>query len=158
MRYKLMSLLLFLFTLLYLAYAQEDEILKTPLTKKLPNMNVSIGIVSIEELGNTFPRAYELLVKSHGEPKPYDTHHLAVALWREENGKVVYFSNYSVEAEVRSPILRAERKPLTKYPHQYGDNYGGWFQMSDKGLYSINVYIKDSKGKTMRVSFDYLMQ
>ncbi len=158
MRERIASVLFFLLAMLPFALAQDDEILKTPLTKKLPNMNVSIGVISIEEVRKTFPRAYELLVRSHGEPKPYDTHHLAVALWKEEGGKVIYLSNYTVEAEVRSPLLRAERKILTKYPHQYGDNYGGWFQMSDKGLYSINVYIKDSNGKVTRVNFDYFMQ
>jgi hypothetical protein len=156
---KMKTRWLFLILLLLpLVYAQEDEILKTPLTKRLTNMNVSIGVISIQELKSTFPRAYELLVKSHGEPKAYDTHHLAVALWREEKDNVKYLSDYKVEAEVRSPLLRAERKPLTKYPHQYGDNYGGWFQMSDKGLYSINIYIKDDKGKVLRVNFDYFMQ
>lgn len=105
---------LLIFLLIFLAYAQEDEILKTPLTKRLTNMNVSIGVMSIQELKSAFPRAYELLVKSHREPKAYDTHHLAVALWREEKGSIKYLSNYTVEAEVRSPLLRAERKPLTK--------------------------------------------
>jgi len=152
---KLMYLVVLL--LISIVYAQ-DDILKTPLTKKLPNMNVSIGIVSIEELKKGFPRAYQILVKSHSEPKPYDTHHLAVAVWKEEGGKVVYLSNYTVEAEVRSPILRAERKTLSKYPHQYGDNYGGWFQMAERGLYSINVYIKDTNGKLIKVNFDYFMQ
>ena len=42
--------LTYLFILLSLAFAQEDSVLiKTPLTKKLKDFNVSIGIVSIEE-------------------------------------------------------------------------------------------------------------
>ncbi len=158
MKRSLVLLITWMFSLVYFALAQEDEVLKTPLTKKLKDMNVSIGLISIKEVQSTFPRAYQLLVKSHGEPSKYDTYHLAVALWREENGKIVYLSNYKVEAEVRSPILRAERKTLTKYPHQYGDNYGGWFQISEIGLYSINIYITDEKGKTIRVNFDYLLQ
>ncbi|MFN3814161.1 MAG: hypothetical protein ACK4SM_06025 [Aquificaceae bacterium] len=158
MRRNLALLIIWLSSLVYFAIAQEDDILKTPSTKRLKDMNVSIGLISIRDIQSTFPRAYQLLVKSHGEPGKYDTYHLAVALWREENGKVMYFSNYKVEAEVRSPILRAERKTLTTYPHQYGNNYGGWFQMSDRGLYSISIYITDDKGKTLRVNFDYFLQ
>ncbi|MDM7267517.1 MAG: hypothetical protein P3W89_007870, partial [Aquificaceae bacterium] len=57
-----------------------------------------------------------------------------------------------------SPILRAQRRELHKYPHQYGDNFGGWFQMGESGLYSINLYIKDDSGKTWKVNFDYMLQ
>ncbi len=151
--------LIYLFILLSFAFAQEDSVLiKTPLTKRLKDFNVSIGIVSIEELKKSFPRAYALLEKHNGTPQRYDTHHLAVAIWKKEGDKIVYLSNYKVEAEVRSPILRAQRRELHKYPHQYGDNYGGWFQMEEKGLYSINLYIRDEGGRTIRVNFDYMLQ
>ncbi len=139
--------------------AQEDDVLlKTPLTKKLPDMNVSIGVIEIKEVKEKFPRAYELLRKHHGEPTKYDTHHLAVSLWKEEKGKIVYISDYKASAEVRSPLLRSQMKTLGKYPHQHGDNYGHWFQMSDKGLYSINIYIYDKEGRRRMVNFDYLNQ
>lgn len=151
--------LIYLFLLVAVSFAQEEEvIIKTPLTKKLKDFNVSVGVVSIEELKRTFPRAYELLEKHNGVPQRYDTHHLAVAIWKKEGEKVVYLSNYKVEAEVRSPILRAQRRELHKYPHQYGDNFGGWFQMEERGLYSINLYIKDEKGKVWKVNFDYMLQ
>ncbi|ADC89236.1 hypothetical protein Thal_0602 [Thermocrinis albus DSM 14484] len=153
-RYYLLLLLLMITFL----RAQEEKVLTTPLTARLHDMNVSIGVVSIDELKTSFPRAYNLLVQYHGEPKRNETHHLAVAIWKQEGQKIVYLSNYRVDAEVRSPLLRAQRKHLSKYPHQYGDNYGGWFEMSDRGLYSINVYITDDKGRTRRVSFDYLLQ
>ena len=106
----------------------------------------------------TFARAYALLEQHNGVPQKYDTHHLAVAIWKKEGDKIVYLSNYKVEAEVRSPILRAQRRELHKYPHQYGDNFGGWFQMGETGLYSINLYIKDEKGRTWKVNFDYMLQ
>ena len=142
-----------------LAVAQEDDVvLKTPLTKRLPDVNVSIGVVEITEIKEKFPRAYELLVKHHGQPTKYDTHHLAVSIWKKEGEKVVYLSDYKVGAEVRSPILRSQMKSLNKYPHQYGDNYGNWFQMSEKGLYSINVHIEGKDGKKRVVNFDYLNQ
>ena len=38
------------------------------------------------------------------------------------------------------------------------DNFGGWFQMGETGLYSINLYIKDEKGRTWKVNFDYMLQ
>jgi hypothetical protein len=153
---KILSVLLVLFAL---AFGQEEDIiLKTPLTKKLDKYNVSIGVVGIEELKERFKRAYDLLVKHHGEPSKYDTHHLAVSLWKEEGGKIIYLSNYKVEAEVRSPLLRSQRKVLTKYPHQQGENYGEWFQMNDRGLYSITIYITEEKGKVKKVQFDYLQQ
>ncbi|RMH80751.1 MAG: hypothetical protein D6674_02555 [Acidobacteria bacterium] len=156
---RLVALVAFLLGILGLSLAQEEDVLiKTPLTKKLPDMNVSLGIISIEELKRSFPRAYSLLEKHHGSPTKYDTHHLAVALWREEGDRVTYLSNYRVEAEVRSPLLRAQRKDLHKYPHQHGDNFGGWFQMAEKGLYSVNVYIRDEKGKVRKLNFDYLLQ
>jgi len=150
---------LIIFTLLFLAFAQEDDVLiKTPLTKRLEEFNVSIGIVSVDELKKTFPRAYSLLEKHNGVPAKHDTHHLAVAIWKKEGDKIVYLSNFKVEAEVRSPILRAQKKELHKYPHTHGDNFGGWFQMGEKGLYSINIYIKDEKGKTWKVNYDYTLQ
>jgi hypothetical protein len=153
---KIHSVLLVLFAL---AFGQEgDSVLKTPLTKKLDKYNVSIGVVGIEELKERFKRAYDLLVKYHGEPSKYDTHHLAVSIWKEDEGKIIYFSNYKVEAEVRSPLLRSQRKVLTKYPHQQGENYGEWFQMNDRGLYSITIYITEEKGKVKKVQFDYLQQ
>lgn len=151
--------LIYLFMLIVLCLAQEEEIIvKTPLTKKLKDFNVSVGIVSIEELKNSFPRAYAHLEKHSGVPQRYDTHYLAVALWKKEGDKIVYLSDYKVEAEVRSPILRAQRKELHRYPHQHGENFGSWFQMEDKGLYSINLYIKDEKGKIWKVKFDYMLQ
>ncbi len=150
---------LIIFTLLFFAFAQEDDVLiKTPLTKRLEEFNVSIGIVSVDELKKTFPRAYSLLEKHNGVPAKHDTHHLAVAIWKKEGDKIVYLSNFKVEAEVRSPILRAQKKELHKYPHTHGDNFGGWFQMEEKGLYSINIYIKDEKGKTWKVNYDYMLQ
>lgn len=150
---------LVLFAIALLSYAQEEDVLiKTPLTKRLDNFNVSIGVVGIEELKKTFPRAYNLLEKYNGAPTKHDTHHLAVAIWKKEGDKIVYLSNFKVEAEVRSPILRAQKKELHKYPHTHGDNFGGWFQMGERGLYSINIYIKDDKGKTWKVNYDYMLQ
>ncbi len=151
---------LVILTFLALAFAQDenDVLIKTPLTKRLGDFNVSIGIVSIDELKRTFPRAYSLLEKHNGVPTKHDTHHLAVAIWKKEGDKIVYLSDFNVEAEVRSPILRAQKKELHKYPHTHGENFGGWFQMGEKGLYSINVYIKDSKGKTWKVNYDYMLQ
>ncbi len=145
------------FLLLVAELAQAQPIIPTPLTKNIGEYYVSIGVFSIAELKEKYPRAYKLLVRHHGEPSGRDTHHLAVSIWKSEKGKTLYLSNFSVEAEVRSPLFRAVRKTLTKYPHQYGDNYGGWFDMSDKGLYHIGVIIKE-KGKSKRVDFDYLMQ
>jgi hypothetical protein len=153
---KILSVLLVLFALSF--GQEEDSILKTPLTKRLDKYNVSIGVVGIEELKERFKRAHDLLVKYHGEPSKYDTHHLAVSLWKEDGGKIVYLSNYKVEAEVRSPLLKSQRKVLTKYSHQQGENYGKWFQMNDRGLYSITVYITEEKDKTKKVQFDYLQQ
>ncbi len=132
-------------------------VVPTPLTKRVNDYYVSIGVFSISELEKRFPRAYKLLVKHHGEPGERDTHHLAVSVWRQKGDGIEYISDLKVEAEVRSPILRAVRKKLNRYPHQYGDNFGGWFDMSDKGLYHIAVMIyKD--GKVRRVDFDYLIQ
>ncbi|MCS6957712.1 MAG: hypothetical protein RMK75_04550 [Aquificaceae bacterium] len=149
----------YLFVLIMFSFAQEEEILiKTPLTKRLEDFNVSIGVVSIEELKKTFPRAYALLEKHNGVPSKHDTHHLAVAIWKKEGNRIVYLSEFKVEAEVRSPILRAQRRELHKYPHQHGDNFGGWFQMGEKGLYSINLYIKNDKGKTWKINYDYMLQ
>lgn len=52
---------LIIFTLLFLAFAQEDDVLiKTPLTKRLEEFNVSIGIVMLT-VSKTFLRAYSLL-------------------------------------------------------------------------------------------------
>ncbi len=136
---------------------QKEIVVPTPLTKWVGNYYVSIGVFSIAELEKHFPRAYKLLVKHHGKPKKNHTHHLAVSIWKNEKGRIVYLSNYDVEAEVRSPIFRATRKKLTKYPHQYGDNYGGWFDMSDKGLYHIAIIIHED-GRTKKVTFDYLIQ
>ncbi len=153
------KLMVWLGLLVSFSLAQEDDaLLKTPMTKKLPDMNVSIGVVEIKGIKEKFPRAYEILKKHYGEPTKYDTHHLAVSLWKEEKGKIVYISDYKVSAEVRSPLLRSQMKTLDTYPHQYGNNYGHWFQMSDRGLYSINVYIYDKKGKRRTVNFDYLNQ
>ncbi|WP_457599847.1 hypothetical protein [Hydrogenivirga sp.] len=140
-----------------LSTEHESVIVPTPLTKNVGDYFVSIGVFSIAELEKSFPRAYKLLVKHHGKPGKNHTHHLAVSIWKQDKGKVVYLSEYEVEAEVRSPIFRATRKKLSKYPHQYGDNYGGWFDMSDKGLYHIAVIIHEN-GKTKRVAFDYLIQ
>ena len=137
---------------------KKASVIPTPLTKKVNDYYVSIGIFSISELEQRFARAYKFLVKHHGKPSSTDTHHLAVSIWKQENGKTVYLSDMTVSAEVRSPILRAVRKKLTKYPHQYGDNFGGWFDMSDRGLYHIAVIIKDKEGKVRRVDFDYLLQ
>jgi len=153
---KTLNVLLALFALSF--GQEEDSVLKTPLTKKLDKYNVSIGVVGIEELKEKFKRAYDLLVKHHGELSKYDTHHLAVSLWKEEGGKVIYLSNYKVEAEVRSPLLRTQRKALTNHLHQQGENYGEWFQMNDRGLYSITIYITEEKGRTKKVQFDYLQQ
>jgi hypothetical protein len=136
---------------------EKDSMVPTPLTKKVDDYYVSIGIFSIADLEERFARAYKFLVKHHGKPSKTDSHHLAVSIWKQEEGKTVYVSDFEVSAEVRSPILRAVRKKLTKYPHQHGDNFGGWFDMSDKGLYHIAVIIKKD-GKTRRVDFDYLMQ
>lgn len=132
-------------------------VVPTPLTKNVGEYSVSIGVFAISDLEKRFPRAYKLLVKHHGKPTKTDTHHLAVSVWRETEKGVEYLSDLKVEAEVRSPILRAVRKKLTKYPHQYGDNYGGWFDMSDKGLYHIVVIIRKG-GKTKRVDFEYTIQ
>ena len=30
--------------------------------------------------------------------------------------------------------------------------------MGETGLYSINLYIKDEKGRTWKVNFDYMLQ
>ncbi len=141
------------------AFSEEKSavVVPTPLTKNVGDYYVSIGIFSIEDLKKSFPRAYKLLARYHGEPSKNDTHHLAVSIWKQDGGKMVYLSDLRVEAEVRSPIFRAVRKKLGKYPHQYGDNYGGWFDMSDKGLYHIAVIIKED-GKNKRVDFDYLVQ
>lgn len=136
---------------------EKQGVVPTPLTKKVDSYYVSIGIFSIADLEERFARAYKFLVKHHGKPSKTDSHHLAVSIWKQEKGKTVYLSDFEVSAEVRSPIFRAVRKKLTKYPHQYGDNFGGWFDMSDKGLYHIAVIIKEG-GKTRRVDFDYLMQ
>ena len=150
------SLVLLVFIILGISFAQEVYV-PTPFTKSMGDYMVSIGIMPISEIKREFPRAYKLLVRYHGEPTPKDTHHLAVSVWKEEKGEVKYISNLKVEAEVRSPILRSVRKELSKYPHQYGDNYGGWFEMSDKGLYHITVIIYEN-GKRKRVDFDYLAQ
>jgi hypothetical protein len=148
-----------LLTVGLLSFAQEDSILlNTPLTKRLQEFNVSIGIVSIEELKKNFPRAYSLLEKHNGTPTKYDTHHLAVAIWKKEGDRIVYLSDFKVEAEVRSPLLRAQKRELHKYPHQYGDNFGGWFQMEEEGLYAVNVYITDSSGRKWKVNFDYMLK
>ncbi len=149
--------LFILLVLVHLGFSREGVTIPTPLTKNLGEYYVSIGVMSISELKSMFPRAYNLLVKYHGSPSKRDTHHLAVSIWKQENGKMVYLSNFTVEAEIRSPIFRATRKPLSKYLHQHGDNYGGWFDMSDKGLYHIGIIIKDGQ-KTKRVNFDYLIQ
>ncbi len=137
--------------------AQEQDLIPTPLTKKVGDYYVSIGVFSIEELKKVFPRAYKLLVRHHGEPSKRDTHHLAVSIWKGKGNEIVYLSGYEVEAEIRSPIFRASRKRLSLYPHQHGDNYGNWFEMSDKGLYHIAVIIKEGK-EEKRVTFDYLVQ
>jgi hypothetical protein len=139
------------------AQEKPEVVVPTPLTKKVGDYYVSIGVFSISELERRFPRAYKLLVKYHGEPTGNATHHLAVSVWRQTQEGTQYLSDLKVEAEVRSPILRAVRKKLTKYPHQYGDNYGGWFDMSDRGLYHIAVIIHQD-GETKRVDFDYLIQ
>ena len=139
------------------AEERQVVVVPTPLTKKVGEFYVSIGVFSISDLEKRFPRAYRLLVKYHGEPSQKDTHHLAVSVWRQTEKGTEYLSDFQVEAEVRSPILRAVRKKLTKYPHQYGDNFGGWFDMSDKGLYHIAVMIRRG-GETKRVDFDYLIQ
>ena len=139
------------------AWAGEGVAVPTPLTKDLGDFYVSIGVMPIKELKKSFPRAYKLLVKYHGEPSDKDTHHLAVSVWKNKDGKTEYISSLEVSAEVRSPIFRAQRKKLDKYPHQFGDNFGGWFDMSDKGLYHIAVIIKSGDG-TKKVTFDYLMQ
>ncbi len=157
-----MRKILFLFILFFFLGAAYSEKVNgvpvpTPFTKNVGDYNVSIGVMPISELQEKFPRAYKLLVRYHGEPGPKDTHHVAVSIWKEENGGVKYISSFKVEAEVRSPIFRAYRKKLSKYPHQYGDNYGGWFDMSDKGLYHIAVIIHED-GRTRRVDFDYLAQ
>ena len=136
----------------------ESSTVPTPLTKKVDSFYVSIGVFSIAELKQRFERAYNLLVKHHGKPSTSDTHHVAVSIWKQEGDKSTYLSDFTVSAEVRSPILRAVRKKLTKYPHQHGDNFGGWFDMSDRGLYHIAVIIKDKEGKVRRVDFDYLLQ
>ncbi|EDP74711.1 hypothetical protein [Hydrogenivirga sp. 128-5-R1-1] len=161
---KFVALMLFVGAFLFaggfsvsLSSEKTGVVIPTPLTKNVGEYYVSIGVFSIAELEKNFPRAYKLLVKHHGKPSRNHTHHLAVSIWKEEKGKEVFLSDYEVEAEVRSPLLRATRKKLTKYPHQYGDNYGGWFDMSDKGLYHIAVIIHEN-GKTKRVTFDYLMQ
>ncbi len=146
-----------IFLLLGTLTAFAQDVITTPLTKNAGDYYVSIGVFSISELEKHYPRTYKLLVKHHGKPAKHDTHHLAVSVWKQKNGKIVYLSNYDVEAEVRSPIFRAVRKKLTKYPHQYGDNYGGWFEMSDKGLYHISLIIRED-GEVKRVGFDYLMQ
>ncbi len=141
-----------------LSTAEERGVLvPTPLTKNVGDYYVSIGVMPISQLKSQFPRAYNLLVKYHGEPSEKDTHHLAVSVWKEKEGGFKYLSGFTVEVEVRSPIFRATRKKLSKYPHQYGDNYGGWFDMSDKGLYHIAVIIHED-GKTRKVDFDYLVQ
>ncbi|MFN3947583.1 MAG: hypothetical protein ACK4LA_05775 [Aquificaceae bacterium] len=112
----MLNFLIFLIILVSLSLAQEEDILiKTPLVKKLEDFNVSVGIVSIEELKKNFPRAYALLEKHHGAPLKYDT-------------------------------------------HQYGENYGGWFQMAEKGPYSINLYIKGKEGKTRKVNLQYNLE
>ncbi len=149
-------LLLPVLILIWVAGAEEASV-PTPFTKSLGDYKVSIGVMPISEIRDRFPRSYRLLVKYHGEPASKDTHHLAVSVWRENKGTVEYISNLKVEAEVRSPMLRAVRKELSKYPHQYGDNYGGWFEMSDRGLYHIAVIIYED-GKKRRVDFDYLAQ
>ncbi len=148
---------LLLITLTVGLKAEEVAALSTPLTKKVNDYYVSIGVMSIGELKSNFPRAYKLLVKHHGEPGKRDTHHVAVSIWKQENGEFKYISNVKVEAEVRSQLMRAVRKELGKYPHQYGDNFGAWFDMSDKGLYHITVVIHED-GKKRVVDFDYLMQ
>ncbi len=154
---KLGSLIIAVLVMFVVGKAQETQALSTPLTKKVNDYYVSIGVMSIEELKSGFPRAYKLLVKHHGEPKARDTHHLAVSIWKQEGGEFKYLSNFKVEAEVRSQLMRAVRKKLDKYPHQYGDNFGEWFDMSDKGLYHITVIIHEN-GKTKTVDFDYLIQ
>lgn len=60
-----------------------------------------------------------------------------------------------MEAEIRSPVLRFQKKELHKYPHKYGDNYGAWLQMVEKGPYSIKIYIKDKTGKVLTVNLQY---
>lgn len=140
-----------------MAEEKPPVVVPTPLTKKVDEFYVSIGIFSISELERRFPRAYKLLVKHHGKPTKKDTHHLAVSVWKQTEKGTEYLSDLKVEAEVRSPILRATRKKLNRYPHQYGDNYGGWFEMSDKGLYHIAIIIH-KEGRTKRVDFDYLIQ
>ncbi len=150
------SLVLLVFIILGVSLGQEVYV-PTPFTRSVGDYMVSIGIMPISEIRKEFPRAYKLLVKHHGEPASKDTHHLAVSVWKEEKGEVKYLSNFKVEAEVRSPMLRAVRKELSKYSHQYGDNYGGWFDMSDRGLYHITVIIYED-GEKKRVDFDYLVQ
>jgi len=157
-----MGRILLLFLIVFFggaAYSEDPKELQlpTPFTRDVGDYKVSIGVMPISHLSQNFPRSYDLLVKHHGKPDPKDTHHLAVSVWKEEKGGFTYLSNFKVEAEVRSPLLRATRKELTKYPHQYGDNYGGWFEMSDKGLYHITVIIHE-KGRAKRVDFDYLVQ
>ncbi len=149
-------LLLPIFILIWVAGAEEASV-PTPFTKSVGGYKVSIGVMPISEIRERFPRSYRLLVKYHGEPTSKDTHHIAVSVWKEEKGEVKYLSNFEVETEVRSPMLRAVRKKLSKYPHQYGDNYGGWFEMSDRGLYHIAVIIHED-GRTRRVDFDYFVQ
>ncbi len=154
---RLSVLVLLIFLTLAGVKAQDKDALSTPLTKKVDGYYVSIGVVEIAQLKDSFPRAYRLLVKHHGKPAASDTHHVAVSIWRQEGKEFRYLSDFDVEAEVRSQLMRAERKKLGRYPHQYGDNYGAWFNMSDKGLYHISVIIKDG-GREKKVDFDYLIQ
>jgi len=157
MRKVLFLIPLFLLVGVVFPESVKSSSVPTPFTKDIGDYKVSIGVMPISEIRERFPRAYRLLVKYHGNPGPKDTHHVAVSIWKEEKGGVKYISDLKVEAEVRSPIFRANRKKLSKYPHQLGDNYGGWFDMSDKGLYHIAVIIHED-GKTKRVDFDYLAQ
>jgi hypothetical protein len=154
---RLGGLILAVLMLVVASLGSETQVLSTPLTKKVNDYYVSIGVMNIQELKKGFPRAYKLLVKHHGEPGARDTHHLAVSIWKQDNGEFKYISDFTVEAEVRSQLIRAVRKRLDKYPHQYGDNFGAWFDMSDKGLYHITVIIHED-GKSKKVDFDYLIQ
>ena len=153
------KVLLVLLALIGMSFSEGDrQFVPTPLTKDVGEYFVSVGVMSITELREIFPRAYKLLVRHHGKPPKEATHHIAVSVWKEMNEKVRYMSDMRVELELRSPILRAVRRYLDRYPHERGDNFGGWFNMSDKGLYHIAVIIHEHGGEVKRVDFDYLIQ
>ncbi|MFZ5790102.1 MAG: hypothetical protein ACOY3L_05325 [Pseudomonadota bacterium] len=120
-------------------------------TKTVDGLTIYIGAIPAE-IVKGHPGTHPEAGMHDGPPSGRHEYHLVVALFDAKTGTRI--SDATMFARVSSLGLVGPRKALTSMKIEDTITYGNYFNLPDRGLYTIDLEIKRASG-TIKVGFSY---